>query len=214
MQRFADRRDAGRALAEAMTMDSPTRETLVLALPRGGVPVAYEVARRFDLPLDVLIVRKVGLPSNPELAMGAVSSGGAVIKNASVITAYRVDDESFNDVVENELRELDRREKLYREGRAALDVSDRNVVLVDDGIATGSTMTAAVQALRHMGVKSITVAVPVAAPDSLTKLQGQADRVLSLASPLDFAAVGWFYEDFHQVEDEEVRHLLAEVRDG
>lgn len=214
MQRFADRRDAGRALAEAMTMDSPTRETLVLALPRGGVPVAYEVARRFDLPLDVLIVRKVGLPSNPELAMGAVSSGGAVIKNASVITAYRVDDESFNDVVENELRELDRREKLYREGRAALDVSDRNVVLVDDGIATGSTMTAAVQALRHMGVKSITVAVPVAAPDSLTKLQGQADRVLSLASPLDFAAVGWFYEDFHQVEDEEVRRLLAEVRDG
>lgn len=213
-QRFVDRRDAGQALAQAVADTAPGRDSLVLALPRGGVPVAYEVARRLRLPLDVLVVRKLGLPSRPELAMGAVASGGAIVRNADVIAAYGINNQCFDRVVQRELAELGRRVNLYRAALPPLKLEGRAIVLVDDGIATGSTMMAAVKALRQMGVKLLTVAVPAAAPESLSTLQPEADQVISLMAPTDFPAVGWFYEDFRQVEDEEVRRLLADARLG
>lgn len=213
-QRFVDRRDAGQALAQAVADTAPGRDSLVLALPRGGVPVAYEVARRLRLPLDVLVVRKLGLPSRPELAMGAVASGGAIVRNADVIAAYGINNQCFDRGVQRELAELGRRVNLYRAALPPLKLEGRAIVLVDDGIATGSTMMAAVKALRQMGVKLLTVAVPAAAPESLSTLQPEADQVISLMAPTDFPAVGWFYEDFRQVEDEEVRRLLADARLG
>lgn len=212
IRRFVNRRDAGVALAQAMVVKAPLPGALVLALPRGGVPVAYEVAKRLSLPLDVLVVRKVGLPSNPELAIGAVASGGAIIRNAEVIRAYGIGDESFDRVVQKELKELDRREKDYRQGQPPLNIRDRAILLIDDGVATGSTMTAAIRALRQMGASSVAVAVPVAAPDSLLNLEKEADAVLCLDAPAGFASVGSFYDDFQQVGDEAVRHLLNEAR--
>lgn len=209
IERYSNRREAGQTLAEALAASAPSKDTLVLALPRGGVPVAHEVAKRFGLPLDVLVVRKLGLPSNPELAMGALASGGAVIRNATVISACNIGDATFQRIVEREQQELERREQLYRKGRAALSVAERPVLLVDDGIATGSTTKSAVQALRELGAKTITVAVPVAPPDTILELRKSADHVLCLVSPRDFSAVGWFYEDFSRVQDEEVCRLLA-----
>jgi predicted phosphoribosyltransferase len=205
---FRDRREAGRLLATKLTVYANHPDVVVLALPRGGVPVAYEVARALDAPLDVFVVRKLGVPGHEELAMGAVATGGVRVLN-DVVRHLGVPASLIEAVTNHELRELERRERLYRGNRPPLDVRNRTVILVDDGLATGSTMRAAVQALRQQQPASIVVAVPVAAPESCEEMRTQADAVICAVTPEAFHAVGLWYRDFSQTTDEEVRGLLA-----
>jgi putative phosphoribosyl transferase len=210
MQRiYADRADAGRALATALESHRGAKGTIVLGLPRGGVPVAYEVAAGLDLPLDVLVVRKLGLPWQPELAMGAIASGGALVRNEEVMRYLGDRADAFEAVREQEQRELERRERDYRGDRAPLDVSGRTGILVDDGLATGATMEAAVRALQALGARRVVVAVPVASPEARDRIAAVADEVVCLAAPMFFSAVGQWYRDFGQTSDGEVRDLLA-----
>lgn len=210
MQRiYADRADAGRALAAALESRRGEDGTIVLGLPRGGVPVAYEIADRLDLPLDVLVVRKLGLPSQPELAMGAIASGGALVRNEEVVRYLSGCDGVFEAVRAKEQRELERRERDYRGDRPPLDLRNRTGILVDDGLATGATMEAAVRALRALGARRVVVAVPVASPEARDRIAAVADEVVCLAAPMFFSAVGQWYHDFGQTSDEEVRDLLA-----
>lgn len=212
MQRiYADRADAGRALAAALESHHGARGTIVLGLPRGGVPVAYEIAERLELPLDVLVVRKLGLPSQPELAMGAIASGGALVRNEEVVRYLRGRDDAFEAVRAGEQRELERRERDYRGDRPPLDLRDRTGILVDDGLATGATMEAAVRALKALGARRVVVAVPVASPEARDRIASVADEVVCLAAPMFFSAVGQWYHDFGQTSDEEVRDLLAKA---
>ncbi|NLW99558.1 MAG: phosphoribosyltransferase [Actinomycetales bacterium] len=211
---FADRSDAGRQLARAVTKVSAGRSPLVLALPRGGVPVALEVARALDAPLDVLVVRKLGMPGYEELAMGAIAGGGAEVINEDVVRSYGVPEAAIQAVREREQAELARRERAYRGDRPPLHLRGRDVVVVDDGVATGATIRAAVAALRQAGVGHITVAVPVAAPDVARQLAREADELVCLALPEPFGAVGRFYDRFDQTTDEEVRRALAESPAG
>jgi predicted phosphoribosyltransferase len=183
---------------------------VVLALPRGGVPVAYEVARALGLPLEVFVVRKLGVPNHEELALGAIASGGVRVLNRQVIASLAISDEVVEAVTAEELDELARREHLYRDARPPLDLRGRTVLLIDDGLATGSTMRAAVAAAREHGAARIVVAVPVAPPDTCATLAGEADEVICPLRPRDFNAVGEWYDDFAQTTDEEVRALLAE----
>jgi predicted phosphoribosyltransferase len=182
---------------------------VVLALPRGGVPVGYEVARALHVPLEVFIVRKLGLPGFEELAMGAIASGGIRVLNEEVVTRLPNAAALIQHAIEREQHEIERREIEYRGERSAQDVRGKSAILVDDGLATGATMRAAIAAVRQLGVARIVVAVPVAAPDSCELLRNEVDELICLAAPDDFHAVGQFYQDFTQTTDEEVRALLS-----
>ncbi len=208
MRVFADRKEAGRALAAALARLQEL-DPVVLGLPRGGVPVAYEVAQALAAPLDVFVVRKLGVPWQPELAMGAIASGGVVVRNESVLAGMGDADEALERVKARELAELERRESVYRGGRPAVPLVGRTVIVVDDGLATGSSMKAAVKALRRAGVARIVVAVPVGPPDTCRQLEALADDVVCLERPAMFMAVGQWYEDFGQTQDEEVSELLG-----
>jgi putative phosphoribosyl transferase len=205
---FRDRLDAGRQLAQKLMKYADRPDVLVLALPRGGVPVAFEVARALRAPLDIFLVRKLGLPGHEELAMGAISSGGVRVLNESLVRALRIPQAEIDAVAVEEQRELERREREYRDDRPAPDVRGRTVILVDDGLATGSTMRAAVAALRRQHPDRVVVAVPVGAGESCTDFAGEADEVICARTPDPFYAVGLWYGDFGQTSDEEVRDLL------
>lgn len=205
---YSDRADAGKALAARLKSSHRWRHPLVLALPRGGVPVAAEVARELGADLDVLIVRKIGLPWQPEVAMGAIASGGVCIRNPQILRAARVSDDEFLEVVHHERQELARRELLYRGDRPLPPMAGRTVILVDDGLATGSTMRAAIAAVRGFHPDEVIVAVPVGAADSVAEMRCLAEEVICLATPEPFGAVGAFYDDFSQTSDEEVSALL------
>ena len=206
---FRDRREAGRALARELTSYRGREDVLVFGLARGGVPVAWEIATALGAPLDVFLVRKLGVPHWSELAMGALASGGGVVMNEDVVASLHVTDQQVREVIDSETTELLRREDAYRGGRPIADLRDRIVILVDDGIATGASMLAAVRAVRAAGPKSIVVAVPVGPESTCLELGQEADDVVCLSMPPGFEAVGQVYDDFHQVSDDEVRELLA-----
>jgi predicted phosphoribosyltransferase len=206
---FSNRSEAGRLLATKLASYADHPDVLVLALPRGGVPVAYEVARALNAPLDVFLVRKLGVPGYEELAMGAIATGGVRVLNDQLVDGLRIPDYIVDEIAGWEQRELIRRERLYRGDRPPPDVRGRTVILVDDGLATGATMLAAVKALRQMQPARIVVAVPTASPETCDLLRIEADDVICAITPEPFHAVGLWYEDFSQTTDEEVRELLA-----
>src|ERR1700692_3469151 len=206
---FRDRRDAGRLLAEKLAAYANRPDALVLALPRGGVPVAYEVARALGAPLDVFVVRKLGVPGYEELAMGAVATGGVRVLNEQLVERLGIPEQMIDAVAARERQELARREFLYRGGRPPPDVRGRTVILVDDGLATGATMHAAIQALRQQQPARIVVAVPTASPETCEEMRAEVDDVVCAITPEPFHAVGLWYQDFSQTPDEEVRDLLA-----
>ena len=206
---FADRREAGRILSAQLSAYAGRDEVIVLGLPRGGVPVAYEVAQALNAPLDLFLVRKLGAPGHEELAMGAIASGGVVVVNNEVVRALKISSDTVTAEVESERAELTRREAIYRGGRHSLDVRGKIVILVDDGLATGSTMRAAVAALRQKEPARIVVAVPVGAAATCAEFQSIADECVCAIAPEDFHAVGLWYEDFAQTGDDEVCELLT-----
>jgi putative phosphoribosyl transferase len=210
-ERFADRREAGAALA-AELQHLASDDVVILALPRGGVPVAYEVARQLGAPMDVFVVRKLGMPGYPELAMGAIASGGVRVMNDDVLTLYRPTASAIEAVTREERAELERRERAYRDGRPLAPVKGRVGILVDDGLATGSSMRAAVLAVRRLHPARVVVAVPVAAREACDTLREIADDVVCLSMPRPFSSVGMWYVDFSQTTDQEVRQLLAAHR--
>jgi putative phosphoribosyl transferase len=206
---FRDRHHAGRALAEKLTRYAGERDVVVLALPRGGVPVAYEVARALRAPLDVFVVRKLGVPGHEEVAMGAVASGGARVLNEDVVRGLGIPEHAIDAVATWERRELTRRERLYRGDRPPPDVRDKTVIVVDDGLATGASMHAAITALRAHHPARIVVAVPTASSETCEALRPLVDDVICATTPEPFHAVGLWYEDFSQTTDDEVRELLV-----
>jgi predicted phosphoribosyltransferase len=206
---FRDRSDAGRQLASKLMRYANRDDVVVLALPRGGVPVGYEVARALHAPLDVFVVRKLGVPGHEELAMGAIASGGVRIFNDSVLSRVAISEAEVEEVSAREEEELRRREQAYRDGRSPLDLEGRIVILVDDGLATGSTMRAAVESLRRHKPGWVVVAVPVGAPETCAEFKEVADDAVCATTPEPFYAVGLWYADFTQTSDEEVRDLLA-----
>jgi putative phosphoribosyl transferase len=206
---FPDRAEAGRVLGLKLSKYAGRDDVIVLGLPRGGVPVAYEVAQALRVPLDVFIVRKLGVPGFEELAVGAIASGGVRVLNEDVAGALPNADEIIETVTQRETLELERREQEYRDGRPAPELRDRTVILIDDGLATGATMRAAVKALRQRGAAKIVVAVPVGPPDTCKEFEDEADEVVCASAPEFFQAVGQYYEDFSQTSDTEVRQLLA-----
>jgi len=211
---FENRIDAGQSLGARLKEFAAEEDVLVLALPRGGVPVGFEVARALNAPLDVFLVRKLGVPGHEELAMGALASGGVRLLDAKTVRVLNVSPEQVEEVIRREALELDRRERLYRGEREALDVLGRTVILVDDGMATGLTMRAAITALRHKRVQRIIVAVPVAARDTCEEMESAADAIVCLYTPLEFFAVGQWYWNFSQTTDDEVRDLLQRAQHG
>jgi predicted phosphoribosyltransferase len=204
---FQDRRDAGAELARRLGYLN-REDVVVLALPRGGVPVAAAVAAHLQAPMDVFVVRKLGVPGQPELAMGAIASGGVQVLNDEVVRWLRIPNEAIEETARQEQAELERRELAYRDGRPPISVRDRVVILVDDGLATGSTMRAAVQAVRALNPAKVVVAVPVGAPETCREIQALADDVVCARTPERFSAVGLWYRDFSQTTDDEVRELL------
>jgi putative phosphoribosyl transferase len=210
--RYRDRTDAGRRLAARLRQYADRPDVVVLALPRGGVPVAFEVSEALHAPLDVFVVRKLGLPAHPELAIGAIASGGVRIVDEAALRRFGVTDEQLAAVAVGEERELDRRERQYRDGLPSPDVTGKTVILIDDGLATGATMAAAATALRAEHPARLVVAVPVAAAETCEAFQRLVDEVVCGATPEPFHAVGLWYEDFSQTSDEEVRDLLARAR--
>lgn len=206
---FRDRREAGRALADSLAAYRGRPGLLILGLARGGVPVGWEVAAALSADLDVFLVRKLGVPTQPELAMGALASGGRVVMNDDVVQSLRITDEEVRTVIDTETAELQRREAAYRDGRPGTDPRDKFAILVDDGIATGASMLAAVRAVRASGPQAVVVAVPVGPASACRVLAREADDVVCVTMPRDFIAVGQVYADFHQVSDDEVRTLLA-----
>jgi putative phosphoribosyl transferase len=211
MSPFIDRRDAGRKLAQKLSAYREQPNVLILALPRGGVPVAYEVALALNALLDIFIVRKLGLPGREELAIGAIASGDIRVLNRDVVRMLSIPDEVINFVAKRELQELQRRESLYRKDRPYPEVQDQTVILIDDGLATGASMRAAIAGLRSKHPARIVVAVPAAAPDVCRSFQSEVDEVVCAFTPEPFYGVGRWYEDFSQVSDEEVRILLEEA---
>jgi putative phosphoribosyl transferase len=211
-RRFRDRHDAGRQLARALERYAHQDNTVVLGLPRGGVPVAYEVARALDVPLDVFLVRKLGAPGHEELAMGAIATGGIRVINEQVRSMLRIPDDALARVAAREQEELERRERVYRGDAPAPELRGRTVIVVDDGLATGSTMRAAAQALRVLEPRWLVVAVPVAAPETCDEFRDIVDDVVCVQTPERFQAVGLWYDDFSQTSDDEVRALLREQR--
>jgi putative phosphoribosyl transferase len=208
MQTFRDRRDAGRLLAQRLDAYAGRSDVVVLALPRGGVPVGYEIARRLGAPLDVLVVRKIGVPGHSELAMGAIASGGIQVMDQHTVTTLGISRAMFEAVVAEEREELERRERLFRADRKPLDPAGKIAILVDDGLATGASMAAAIRALRARGPARILGAVPVGPPDTCEALGTLADEMICLAKPVRMYAVGLWYDDFTQTTDTEVRDLL------
>ena len=206
---FRDRLDAGKKLASRLTAYANRPDVLVLGLPRGGVPVGYEVARALNAPLDVFVVRKLGVPGQEELAMGAIATGGMVILNDVVIQGLAVPEKIIYGVIAMEEQELERRERLYRGDRPSPNIPGRVVILVDDGLATGSTMKAAVAAISELQPQKVVVAVPVGAASTCREFQIIADEIVCAATPDNFYAVGLWYEDFTPTTDEEVHDLLA-----
>lgn len=206
---FRDRTEAGQLLAERLPEYARRSDAIVLALPRGGVPVGYEIAIRLGLPLDVFVVRKLGVPGQRELAMGAIASGGIRVLNDDVLRAMPHAAATVAEITAQEASEVERRERDYRQGRPAPEVGGRTVILVDDGLATGATMLAAVAAIRQQEPAKIVVAVPVCPPETLAEIERVADETVILFAPDWFRGVGQFYEDFAQLDDETVRLLLA-----
>jgi putative phosphoribosyl transferase len=207
--RFRDRTEAGRALADLLRRYAGRDDVIVLALPRGGVPVAYEVAKALEAPLDVFVVRKLGVPGHRELAMGAIASGGVLVVDEGLTRALGIGEDELEGVIEVERRELERRESAYRDGRARPEVEGRTVILIDDGLATGATMRAASLAVRRQRPERIVIAVPVAAAQTCDELRRDVDEVVCAATPSPFHAIGLWYDDFSQTSDDEVRELLA-----
>ena len=205
---FANREDAGRQLATLLDDLRGRADVLVLGLPRGGVPVAHAVAHAIGAPLDVFVVRKLGAPQQPELALGAIASGGAMVLNDDIVQHLGIDAQHLQPIIDAQRQELDERERSYRGDRGPLDIRGRTVALVDDGLATGATMRAAVAAVQS-AASAVIVAVPVGAPEAVAMLRNDVDRVEAVSTPSGFAAVGLWYRDFHQVSEEEVRRLLA-----
>jgi putative phosphoribosyl transferase len=208
---YRDRREAGQRLAELLSAYAHRSDVLVLALPRGGVPVAYEVARALRAPLDVFIVRKLGVPDQKELAMGAIASGGIQVLNDDVIRALHIPEQVIEEVEAKERRELERREQFYRDGRPMPDVKGRTVILIDDGLATGATMRAALRALRQQRPTRLIVAVPVATSSTCLELRREADDIICARTPDPFFGVGRWYQNFEQTSDQEVRDLLTQA---
>jgi predicted phosphoribosyltransferase len=208
---FTDRNDAGRRLADQLERFRDA-DPIVLALPRGGIPVGYEVARHLGAPLEVFLVRKLGTPGREELAMGAIASGGAIVLNEDVIDLLGITGDEIEKAAVAQAAELKRREARYRQGRPLPSVSGRTVLVVDDGLATGSTMRACVRALRQLHPERIVVAAPVGAAHTCNELREEADEVVCLMSPEPFYAIGQFYEDFAQLSDEEVESILMNAR--
>jgi putative phosphoribosyl transferase len=206
---YRDRLEAGRILATKLTAYADRKDVVVLALPRGGVPVAFEVAKALQAPLDVFVVRKLVVPGHEELAMGAIATGGMYVVNEHVVRMLAIPDSVIEEVAEREQKELERREQLYRDDLPPPDVRDRTIILVDDGLATGSTMRAAVAALRKQHPAHIVVAVPVAAPVVRDEFKAEVDEIVCASTPEPFFGVGYWYEDFSQTSDEEVHDLLA-----
>lgn len=211
---FRDRREAGRVLAGDLARYRGRDDLQVLGLARGGVPVGWQVASVLRAPLDVCLVRKLGVPQWPELAMGALATGGAVVLNDDLLRSLGLGDEELHDAITRETAELHRRERTYRGGRAPLMLAGKTVVLVDDGIATGASMIAAVRSVRQSGATHIVVGVPVGPATVCRRLRDEADDVVCSTTPTHFRAVGQVYEDFHQISDDEVRELLATPTDG
>ena len=209
---YRNRFDAGRVLASRLMAYADRPNVLVLALPRGGVPVGYEVARTLHAPLDVFLVRKLGVPGHEELAMGALAGDGTSVLDEELIASLRIDASALQDVVRREIDELKRRERAYRGARPEPDLAGKVVVAVDDGLATGATMRAAATALRRRDPAAIVTAVPVAAPRTVALLRGMVDRVVCVRTPEPFHAVGLYYINFEQTSDDEVRRLLAGAR--
>lgn len=214
MLRFRDRTEAGRVLARRLWRYAGRSDVIVLALPRGGVPVAYEIATALKAPLEVFIVRKLGVPGQEELAMGAIASGGVTVLSEDLIADLGLQREDIAQVTARELIELGRRERVFRGDRPFPSLQGRVVILVDDGIATGATMRAAVRAIRQQHPSCISVAVPVGAPQALEALQDEADELICLLSPDPLLGIGAWYEDFAQLTDEEVIAYLERARDG
>jgi putative phosphoribosyl transferase len=211
MERFTDRRDAGKILAQKLSVYADQTDVVVLALPRGGVPVAYEVALALHAPLDVFLVRKLGLPGREELAIGAIASGGIRVLNQDIIRVLGVPEEVINIVARNELQELERREHTYRGDRAAPEIQNRKVILIDDGLATGASMRAAVVGVRAQHPTRIVIAVPVAAPETCDAFEFEVDEMVCVMTPESLYGISRWYEDFSQTTDAEVRMLLEEA---
>ncbi|HVN69431.1 MAG TPA: phosphoribosyltransferase family protein [Candidatus Binatia bacterium] len=211
MHLFADRSDAGRRLADALDAYARRGDVIVLALPRGGVPIAYEIARRLRAPLDVYVVRKLGVPGHEELAMGALASDGTCVMDDDLIDSLGIDERAIDAVIKREIEELRRREVAYRGNKPEPDIAGKTVIVVDDGLATGATMRAAAAALRLRDPAAIVAAVPVAAARTCKNLRDAVDRVVCLATPEPFHAVGLYYRNFEQTSDDEVRRLLSEA---
>ncbi len=212
--RFHDRAEAGQLLAAKLSDYANRPDVLVLALPRGGVPVGYEVAKALTAPFDVFLVRKLGVPGHEELAMGAIASGGVLVLNEDVVDALRIPQQLIDLVAQREQQELERREQAYRADRPQPDVKGKTIILVDDGLATGSTMRAAIRALRECEPAKIIVAVPAASPDTCEAFRDEVDEIVCALTPEPFYAVGLWYEDFSQTTDEEVRDLLERSMRG
>ncbi len=207
---FRDRAEAGRRLAEALKRFKPDKP-VVMALPRGGVPVAFEVAQALEVPLDLVLVRKIGAPFQPELAIGAVVDGPhpVTVVNESMLRFLQLPDDYIEQQRERKLAEIEERRRRYLAGRPRADVKGRTVIVIDDGVATGATVKAALRAIRRAAPKRLILAVPVAAPESMTELEREADDCVVLMTPAELGAIGWFYADFHQIADDEVVDLLA-----
>jgi putative phosphoribosyl transferase len=208
---YTNRRDAGRALADQLTAIVSDPDPVVLALPRGGVPVGFEVARALHADLDVFLVRKLGVPGEEELALGAIASGGVRVLNQELIDYLGLSAGTIDQITAREQRVLEAREQLYRQGRPAIPMSGRSVLLVDDGLATGASMLAAARAMKPLGAQRVTIAVPLGSRETCDELRREVDQVVCAATPHPFSAVGAWYEDFTQVSDEEVRDLLQEA---
>lgn len=212
MQFFADRADAGRQLAEALAPYANRPEVLVLALPRGGVPVGFEVARRLNAPLDVYVVRKLGVPGHEELAMGAIAGDGTCVVDEDLLATLHIEPAQLQRVARREMEEITRRERAYRDARPQPEIEEKTVIVVDDGLATGATMRAAATALRGRRPAAIVAAAPVATPRTCESLRDVVDRVVCVRTPEPFHAVGLYYRNFEQTTDEEVRRLLEQPR--
>jgi predicted phosphoribosyltransferase len=205
---FQDRTDAGRLLAARLTRYADRTDVLVLALPRGGVPVAYEVAKELNAPLDVFLVRKLGIPGHEEFAMGAIAPGGVRVLNEDIVNYLKIPAQVVDAVATREQRELERRERAYRDDRPPPDVKDHIVILIDDGLATGSTMRAATESLRLQTPQRIVVAVPVSSQETCDEFRSEVDEIVCGVTPRPFRGVGMWYKDFSQTTDDEVRDLL------
>lgn len=211
MTEFVDRVDAGKKLANELSRYADRDDVVVLGLPRGGVPVAFQVARRLRAPLDVFLVRKLGAPGNPELAMGAIASGGVRVMNEEVVRSLSVSDEAIGRAEEEEREKLQERERMYRGARPGVGLEGKVVLLIDDGLATGATMRAAVDALREHEPGKIVVAVPTAPPETCADFEDYVDEIVCVATPRPFFGVGGAYRDFSQTSDERVRELLEKA---